>query len=307
MIDELNAYAAGLVDGEGSILCLGQGPQRPHQPEVSIGMTTPECLSPLLREYGGFLRVSKRHKGRQNMHVWRVKGAGARGFLCRTQKFLVMERRKECARLLTEEWPRTPNRRDPGSVRGYREATAALAERLHAVNIVRQEWAPQDARVAGSLDFAYLAGILDGEGHVRPKGRGLEVFSTDPELIAWLQARWPGRVTHYAAKGNRRAQHRWFVNGTIVRETLLPVTQWMQHKNKVERMRATVGGNLDSWVLAYLPAAPLAVAKASGRSFPVVYTELGRLERLGVVRKLHKEVVRGPGRNAWVYGVGPVI
>ena len=61
-----------------------------------------------------------------------------------------------------------------------------LRDALHAQNKLRVERLPAvKPRRRTEQAMAYLAGIIDGEGHVTTRGR-LDVWSTDPELIAWL-------------------------------------------------------------------------------------------------------------------------
>lgn len=43
-------------------------------------------------------------------------------------------------------------------------------------------------------DGAYIAGILDGEGHIKNNGRRIEVVNTDKFLIDWLQSKIGGSV-----------------------------------------------------------------------------------------------------------------
>jgi hypothetical protein len=71
---------------------------------------------------------------------------------------------------------------------------------------------------------AYAAGLIDGEGCIRITKRGagggaslrpgqltlmVEVTNTDYDMVAWLQDRFGGSVSHYDAKPERNAKEKW--------------------------------------------------------------------------------------------------
>lgn len=93
-------------------------------------------------------------------------------------------------------------------------------------------------------EAAYVAGILDGEGYLffaNPgHGRGrarpqIEVVSTDAELIEWLKETCGGYCpATLPAKDNRKAQHRWRVNGRGAQRVAGVAAQYMRINRKRE-------------------------------------------------------------------------
>lgn len=184
------AYLTGLMDGEGSIMLLGQGRGRNRAPQISIGMTEPEPVEAACAAYGGRIDRKPGREGRQSMHNWRLRGNAAVDLLSMMLPYFVIERRKALAEMLVSDPIVTSYARGPGNSKvAHNEA---LYQRMKARNAVRLTELPQIAsRRPTAADIAYLAGILDGEGHIGPKLR-LEVASTDAELPAWLTSRFGG-------------------------------------------------------------------------------------------------------------------
>lgn len=101
-------------------------------------------------------------------------------------------------------------------------------------------------------EAAYVAGILDGEGHLAyfhpGAGRGrtrpeMQVDSTDPELIAYLQEVAPGmNIQPRPAKGNRKKIYRWRIGGTKACALAEKVAPYM----RIDRKRA-VAESMLAW------------------------------------------------------------
>lgn len=198
-----NGYLAGIIDGEGSIMLLGKGKNRSRHLQVAVGMTD-KCVPVALQEnFGGFIKHSKRTLPQHDMFIWIVQGTKALDVLDRIQPVLVIERRRKlCA--LAKQWKPAKSRADVVSER------QRLFEEMQNMNQVHLNALPVlEQTKTRSVDKAYLAGILDGEGHISPKGR-IEVMSTDPELCAWLQMKFGGQATLWPyTNQNRRPCWRW--------------------------------------------------------------------------------------------------
>lgn len=82
-------------------------------------------------------------------------------------------------------------------------------------------------------DAAYLAGIIDGEGHIsiramklgRNRGHYFAVLvvvtNTDPRLLAWLKERFGGTIYRHAeARALRRPSWRWRVTRQRAEEVI---------------------------------------------------------------------------------------
>lgn len=194
-------YVAGLLDGEGSIMLLKQGPRRSRRPVVSIGMTDREPLEAIKSEVGGFIRTTRHDDPtRKDMHVWQVNGRAALDLLAAVRPHLVMTRRQALADIVLDI-PRNAHDKIAANEQRFREMRRRNKQRLRE--------APRFAAFdPGIPERAYLGGILDGEGHITSRLR-IEVPSTDPELPAWLAAGFGGGVYSYRARGARRPIWRW--------------------------------------------------------------------------------------------------
>lgn len=206
-----DAYIAGIIDGEGSIMLLNQGKGRSRRPEVSVGMTDENVIDELVASAGGFKRAVN-STGRKDMYYWRCSGGKALDLLKRVRPHLVIERRQKLADIVLAYCEPKRGLRGPGA-RNAR-ADRLISEKMRSTNAKRRKMVPSSAAVPkrnpSIADRHYLAGILDGEGYVSFEQRRIEVFSTDPELLAWLASRFGGGV--YRGKGAseaRRPTWRW--------------------------------------------------------------------------------------------------
>jgi hypothetical protein len=80
---------------------------------------------------------------------------------------------------------------------------------------------------AAETDIAYLAGIIDGEGHFQVSDKtnafGIVVSVTDECLVDWLHHRFAGNVTKTIAKTvTYRNVHRWYLQRHADLGWLLP-------------------------------------------------------------------------------------
>lgn len=101
-----NAWAAGLIDGDGCITFIrskiGFG-----KPSLVVDSTDPEILAELLRLYGGSLVTKKVYKAHHRQaHSWRV--AGARNIarvLVQVHPYMHCAFKRERARMILEDYP----------------------------------------------------------------------------------------------------------------------------------------------------------------------------------------------------------
>ena len=94
--------------------------------------------------------------------------------------------------------------------------------------------------------LAYLAGILDGEGCLKPsrlpnkktgeyiyKVARVEVSNTSKELIDWLYGTFGGHVCPMIEReGNRKPQYRWKLRKQEMKDILPLVIPYFQIKKK---------------------------------------------------------------------------
>lgn len=174
---------------------------------MAIALMERNVLEQIQAEYGGWIRQSKNAA----VPYWNIVGTGAIDLLRKMRPHLVIERRKALANLLLKD-PivcDTQGRRGPGSNKiVHNEQVFQQMRKLNAVRLPAIPKVP--TQQPSNADFSYLAGILDGEGHISFERRRIEVTSTDPELVAYLASRFGGNTyLQRKAKGNQRATWVW--------------------------------------------------------------------------------------------------
>lgn len=89
--DAREAYAAGLVDGEGSIgvYAIKRGKYTRYDLKFSLKMTDMKTISWLNRKYGGSISKPKSSGNRKQGYSWQLSGKSAHGFLKKVFPFLI--------------------------------------------------------------------------------------------------------------------------------------------------------------------------------------------------------------------------
>jgi hypothetical protein len=171
-------------------------------------MTDENVISEVHDSYGGFVKVTRNRSGRQDMHVWNLKGMKALDLLEKMRPHLVIERRQALTDILLNSPILRSTARGSGSSKVRH--TDILFQHMRERNAERLPLPPElPSSSPSSADIAYLAGILDGEGHITPTLK-VQVASTDPELLAWLRSRFGGGVySQRPGKGAQRAVWAW--------------------------------------------------------------------------------------------------
>lgn len=94
------AYAAGLIDGEGSIM-LNKG-----RPRVQVASSSYELIQYMLDTFGGhYIKATQRDGQNRAPFAWRLNGHAALPFLAGVLPFLRETRKRERARLFLFEYP----------------------------------------------------------------------------------------------------------------------------------------------------------------------------------------------------------
>src|SRR5881396_3370006 len=93
-------------------------------------------------------------------------------------------------------------------------------------------------------ELAYFAGIIDGEGclalHESVSQNGLpfhtaslRVANTNERMIAWIQARFPGKVDFRTQRNeNAKSMWQWALFGTSVETVLIAVLPYLVCKHE---------------------------------------------------------------------------
>lgn len=91
---EKKAYAAALVDGEGTIRVtrLLSGHRPTYYPDTEVANTNRSLLLFLQRNYGGAIGPIPLKKGHKRVYRWRVRRAEAKYFLHQIEPYLIAKR-----------------------------------------------------------------------------------------------------------------------------------------------------------------------------------------------------------------------
>lgn len=238
------AYCAGLFDGEGTIF-LGKGSKSTRKPRLQVQMTDRAPVAKIASVFGGSVYAKTAQPGKKPLFSWTVEGKRAMDAAVEMLPYFVIKRRRALAEMVAS-YPLLPV--------GVRLSKIASAERNQKIEAMfsamqtrnkKRERPALTRRVAvepSAVDYAYLAGIFDGEGTLRSTnntklygGSCSAVWSSDPELIRWLWVRWGGRVyTHQPKNKKHKTCWSWRCSVTAFRKWAAHSLQYMQIERKIE-------------------------------------------------------------------------
>lgn len=182
-------------------MLLGQGKGRCRRPQVTVAMADPSIPRDLSEALGGFVTM------RSSVPAWNVYGSLALDILERVHPHLVIERRRSLGSLLLEH---APELRAAGGNKIM--LTNRLFRQMKSINRRRTPRPPAVWERTWLEDhhMQYAAAVLDASGSISFERKKIEVWSTDPELCAWLASYFGGKVYNgRMARGQRRATWRW--------------------------------------------------------------------------------------------------
>ncbi len=106
------AYAAGIIDGEGTIALTRHGrTDRFRHPMVHVASTSPELLAFLKRHFGGCITNKKTYKAHHKpSFTWSLQNNAALEFLSLVYPHLVENKKRKRASLLLTEYKRLTRR-----------------------------------------------------------------------------------------------------------------------------------------------------------------------------------------------------
>jgi hypothetical protein len=104
-VELLDAYFAGLIDGEGTITLLHSHRTKTRTPVVSLTTTTPELVLLLQQRYGGHIRRQKTYSpSHRPAFVWSVRYDAALSMLRLIRPHLVVHEKRRRADLLLDRY-----------------------------------------------------------------------------------------------------------------------------------------------------------------------------------------------------------
>jgi hypothetical protein len=99
-------YAAGLIDGEGSV-CLSRNykTEKFRHPTVSVASTTPELVHFMKDNFGGYISTKKTYKENHlESYTWYVSYDSAISFLEKVEPYLLEPNKKIRAKMIIEQY-----------------------------------------------------------------------------------------------------------------------------------------------------------------------------------------------------------
>jgi hypothetical protein len=99
------AYAAGILDGEGSVALTRNHPDRWPSPQVSVASNDRELLEWLRCRFGGSISIKKPRKPQHSLsYDWKLTDRRALSFLMIVRPYLVIHRKISRCDLLIEAY-----------------------------------------------------------------------------------------------------------------------------------------------------------------------------------------------------------
>lgn len=82
-------------------------------------------------------------------------------------------------------------------------------------------------------DKAYIAGIIDGEGHIEPKFQRIQVSNTDKNMLNWLKKKLGGTICKKKGNGKKhKPAWIWTLTTNSTRGLLLAIMPYLIVKKK---------------------------------------------------------------------------
>ena len=190
MSDVTDAYAAGLIDGEGCIGIAESAGARSYSVRVDVGLTSKArvVLERMQANYGGRLRLSRQETERWDAaETWSMHGQEAAAFLCKIAPHLLLKQEQAGIALRVEEirlaLPKTGTGRSRWSPTALARC-AVLKRRMHELNrkgpsiqppgrrypfarLVAGEWVTDQTDLLSDLGWAPFSGTWPSSGTTR--------------------------------------------------------------------------------------------------------------------------------------------
>lgn len=252
----IRAYAAGYVDGDGCIY-LGKTIQKPDMIivyEYSIQITSVKrpVLDHFQKIFGGVIRKKPFKPNHRDAFCWTIKGRESAYFIQAIHAFLV-DKHEQASMFLYFSSLVHHNKFKPVDqtlINRREELITNIRKEKHMNNHVTKEAieALKDQKhtvTPADIDFPYLAGLIDSEGCFRikkwkPKNRPnhvynitVEIGNTKLPILPWLVQRFGGSVVFIAARANKKASATWTLSAAALYEILPKIRPFLTSKQEV--------------------------------------------------------------------------
>jgi hypothetical protein len=105
-MNTIHAYAAGILDGEGSITLAPHSKSKFRTPTVTVSSTTIEILDFLKENFGGYIVSKRKYKDKHtDSFVWGVTYKSAYNFLVCVLPYMKEPKKIYRTKMITEVYP----------------------------------------------------------------------------------------------------------------------------------------------------------------------------------------------------------
>ena len=249
-------YIAGYIDGDGCFY-VGKTIQKPKmivafEYSIQIVSVKRDILNVFRNYFGGCIRKKPFKKLHRDAFCWTIKGQESISLTKQILPFMVDKAYQgeifvQFAKLIFRNNFKTVK----NSLLNERNRLINLIrEDKHMNNLITQEdiEGPKEKAntiTPSSVDYPYLAGLIDSEGCFRikkwkPKKRpnpvyniNLEIGNTKLPLMPWLIERFGGSVVFIPAKANKKAAAIWTLSAAALYEILPKIRPFLTNKQIV--------------------------------------------------------------------------
>ncbi|HVW99268.1 MAG TPA: hypothetical protein VHA52_02340 [Candidatus Babeliaceae bacterium] len=254
--DNIRAYAAGYIDGDGCIY-LGKTTQKPgmitvYEYSVQIVSVKRAVLDHFKEIWDGYVRKKPSKPRHKDAFCWTIKGRISAYFIQNIQFFLV-EKNAQASMLLhfsTLIHHNKFNLVEQTTVDEREKLIKDIRKEKHMNNKVTKEVidALKDKQFTVTptdTDFPYLAGLIDSEGcfrikkwkpHNKPNhvyNISVEIGNTKLPILPWLVERFGGSVVFIPAKANKKASATWTLSAASLYKILPKIRPFLFIKKDV--------------------------------------------------------------------------
>lgn len=254
--ENIKAYAAGYIDGDGCIY-LGKTFQKPkmvvvYEYSVQVVSVKRPILDQFKNIWGGFIRKKPFKQNHRDAFCWTIKGRIAAYFIQDIHIYLI-DKHNQATMLVAFSHLINFNEFKPldkNLINKREELINNIRKERHMNNHVTREAiealkTKQYTVTPSEIDYPYLAGLIDSEGCFRikkwkPKNRPnhvynitVEIGNTKLPILPWLVERFGGSVVFIEAKANKKASATWTLSAAALYEILPKIRPFLTSKQEI--------------------------------------------------------------------------
>jgi hypothetical protein len=122
------AWAAGIIDGEGSVMLIRSHPNDNECPVVSVTNTSMELLEKMSQMFGGKIRKQKKYNPKHTQaYIWSIKHQHALECIKMLAPMIVIPKKKNRSDLIISTFPKVSKRRySPEEKQAFKKFVASF-------------------------------------------------------------------------------------------------------------------------------------------------------------------------------------